>query len=52
MTVNINSENAGSSDDIIRTIKENLENLADDVAGQMAQKLKGIYGNQPVLNMG
>ncbi len=52
MTVNISSDNAGSPDDIIRTIKENLENLADDVAGQMAQKLKGIYGNQPVLNMG
>lgn len=52
MTVNINSENANSSNDIIRTIKENLDNLADDVAGQMAQKLKGIFANQAVLNMG
>lgn len=52
VTFSIAPGDASTPDDIIRVIRENIENLADDVAGQLAQKLGGIYNNQPVLNMG
>lgn len=37
---------------VIQAIRENLEDIADDIGGQLADKVAAIFGNQPVMNAG
>ena len=44
---------SGSSMDaqsIVQAIRENLEDIADDIGGQLADKVASIFGNQAVMN--
>ena len=44
---------SGSSMDaqgVVQAIRENLEDIADDIGGQLADKVASIFGNQPVMN--
>ena len=42
----------GSTDaqSVVQAIRENLEDIADDIGGQLADKVASIFGNQPVMN--
>ena len=35
---------------VVQAIRENLEDIADDIGGQLADKVASIFGNQPVMN--
>ena len=35
---------------VVSAIREKMEDIADEVGGQMAEKIASIYGNQPVMN--
>ena len=37
---------------VVQAIRENLEDIADDIGGQLADKVASIFGNQPVMNAG
>lgn len=37
---------------VVQAIRENLEDIADDIGGQLADKVAAIFGNQPVMNAG
>lgn len=44
---------SGSSADaqgVVQAIRENLEDIADDIGGQLADKVASIFGNQAVMN--
>ena len=44
---------SGSSMDaqsVVQAIRENLEDIADDIGGQLADKVASIFVNQPVMN--
>ena len=46
---------SGSSTDaqsVVQAIRENLEDIADDIGGQLADKMAAILANQPVMNAG
>ena len=46
---------SGSSTDaqsVVQAIRENLEDIADDIGGQLADKMAAIFANQPVMNAG
>ena len=53
--ININlSVNGGDNpqsvaDDVLRVIRENMERIADEAGGKMAEKLDSIWGNQPMF---
>lgn len=42
----------GSADaqGVVQAIRENLEDIADDIGGQLADKVASIFGNQAVMN--
>ena len=44
----------GSTDaqSVVQAIRENLEDIADDIGGQLADKVASIFGNQSVMNAG
>lgn len=35
---------------VVQAIRENLEDIADDIGGQLADKVASIFVNQPVMN--
>ena len=37
---------------VVQAIRENLEDIADDIGGQLADKVASIFGNQPIMNAG
>ena len=44
------SGSAMDAQSIVQTIRENLEDIADDIGGQLADKVASIFGNQAVMN--
>lgn len=46
------SGGSGDAQAIVQAIRENLEDIADDIGGQLAEKVASIFGNQPVMNAG
>lgn len=46
------SGGSGDAQAVIQAIRENLEDIADDIGGQLAEKVASIFGNQPVMNAG
>ncbi|WP_302949973.1 phage tail tape measure protein [uncultured Selenomonas sp.] len=46
------SGGSGDAQAVVQTIRENLEVIADDIGGQLAEKVASIFGNQPVMNAG
>ena len=47
ITISSSSMDAQS---IVQAIRENLEDIADDIGGQLADKVASIFGNQAVMN--
>ena len=46
---------SGSSTDaqsVVQAIRENLEDIADDIGGQLADKMAAVFVNLPVMNAG
>ena len=46
------SGGSGDAQAVVQAIRENLEDIADDIGGQLAEKVASIFGNQPVMNAG
>lgn len=46
------SGGSGDAQAVVQAIRENLEDIADDIGGQLASKVASIFGNQPVMNAG
>lgn len=52
--ININLNVSGGdnpqsvAEDVLRVIRENMERIADEAGGKMAEKLGAIWGNQPL----
>lgn len=46
------SSGSGDAQAVVQAIRENLEDIADDIGGQLAEKVASIFGNQPVMNAG
>lgn len=46
------SGDSGDAQAVVQAIRENLEDIADDIGGQLAEKVASIFGNQPVMNAG
>ena len=46
------SSGSGDAQTVVQAIRENLEDIADDIGGQLAEKVASIFGNQPVMNAG
>lgn len=46
------SGGSGDPQAVVQAIRENLEDIADDIGGQLAEKVAAIFGNQPVMNAG
>lgn len=46
------SGGSGDAQAVVHAIRENLEDIADDIGGQLAEKVASIFGNQPVMNAG
>ena len=44
------SGGSGDAQAVVQAIRENLEDIADDIGGQLAEKVASIFGNQPVMN--
>lgn len=49
ITISSSSMDAQS---VVQAIRENLEDIADDIGGQLADKMAAIFANQPVMNAG
>ena len=49
ITISSSSMDAQS---VVQAIRENLEDIADDIGGQLADKMAAILANQPVMNAG
>ena len=46
------SGNSADAQSVVQAIRENLEDIADDIGGQLADKMAAILANQPVMNAG
>ena len=49
LTVNGGNSPQSVAEDVLQVIRENMDRIADEAGGKMAEKLNSIWGNQPMF---